>query len=196
MTDQNPEVWTILLSHLYLPEAYVRICSERPGKNQGSSFPLSTANELNAKTLSGPHFPCHTCCVSGLLGITHTEQASFPRKRCSEGQRSAYVAGLSAVRTLTWAPALTFGWRVLREQEKIITRSAGLGPFFWNEHQHWQFSYESLTKPPFNPVDFLHNRFTWTMARKERLYQGDESAILFSLMVLLSGTNGGFSCMW
>lgn len=89
------------------------------------------------------------------LGITHTEQASIPRKKCSKGPAPAPAAGFSAVRTLTWAPTLTLKWRVLREQERIITWSAGLGPFFWNEHQHSQFSYEALTKPPFQTCLFL-----------------------------------------
>lgn len=34
------------------------------------------------------------------LGITHTEQASFPRKKHSEGPRPACAAGLSAARTI------------------------------------------------------------------------------------------------
>lgn len=112
-----------------------------------SSFYLWLTQWQNTFWTSLPllHMLCFWFC-----GVTHTKQASFPREKCLEGQRSACAAGLYAVRTLTWAPVLTFGRRVLRGQERIITWSDnGLGPFFWNEHQHWRFSYEALTKPPF-----------------------------------------------
>lgn len=143
------------------------------------------------------HFLDLTCLATQavflFLGITHMKQASFPRTKCFKGHRSAVLL-VSAVRTPTWAPALTFGWRVLREQERNITWSADLGPFFWNEHQHWQFSYEALTKPLFQHCSFL--------AKQIHLDNGKERKVLsrrwgsYPFLLDCAAFDGGFSCMW
>lgn len=119
------------------------------------------------------HFLDLTCLATQavllFLGITHMKQASFPRTKCFKGHRSAVLL-VSAVRDTYMSTSPHIWIESTRRIGKKYHMECRSGTIFWNEHQHWQFSYEALTKPLFQHCSFL--------AKQIHLDNGKERKVL------------------
>lgn len=114
----------------------MEICSERSCKKQDLAFPVSTSSELNDKIFFGtPSSPAAYSVVLPAWTI-YKKLVGFPRDeaKSSEGSGPVHIARLCSEDTyISTSPAcfdadnFSLAHRV---KERIITRSADLGPFF------------------------------------------------------------------